>query len=79
MSQGWLRIFQMNWFFGFPLGCVMYYGLSMAFPPVGLGIQEDMDTGIIMGLAVEENSATPQTGSTKDSPVLSTTKVDAEK
>ena len=69
----------MNWFFGFPMGCVLYYGLSMVFPPLGLGIQEDMDTGLIMGHAVEELSATPETGSAKEKAVLSTTGADPEK
>lgn len=42
-TNPWVRIFQINYFVGAPIGFVVFVSLSLIWPPRGLGIQENLE------------------------------------
>jgi hypothetical protein len=57
IAEGWTRLFQINFFWGYILAGGLYFTISKIFPPVGLGIAETMDDGIIEGVARSDDSS----------------------
>jgi hypothetical protein len=47
------RMYQVNYFFGYIVGGGLYYIFCLISPPPGLGIQENMDHGLIDGIPTD--------------------------
>lgn len=62
-TNAWVRIFQINYFLGAPIGFLVFVTLSLIWPPRGLGVQENLEGQVVIDeLGNEEGASSESVG-----------------